>query len=236
MENLKASKPPGERNSSLVHSTPQTQSVLQPENSEDALTTGITWSERMELDSEDEHHNNSDTSKTVEPISFDKIRVTPVLEATEEFLKTAFSPMENGPCRQLQHQFIVLDTPFTTPPHLDKMIVGECSKNTKSNIFSDIQAHFLDAVGPLTGVLESINGGTELAIDDVEDAVKATLTFWGMLPADVHQYGGRASFRITTRTWWPLLQGPMSCFHQLQKFYLGPPFQRRQPTSARCRP
>ena len=154
----------GEGNSGLVRSTLQTQSVLQPGHSEDAPTTGITWSERMELESEDKHHNNSDTLKTVEPISSDKIRVTPMLEVTEEFLKMAFSPMENGLCWQLQHQFIVLDTPFTTPPHLDKMIIGECSKSTKSNdnLFSDIQAHFLDAVGPLTGVLESINVGTEL--------------------------------------------------------------------------
>ena len=104
-----------------------------------------------------------------------------MLEAMEEFLKTAFSPMENGPHRQLQHQFIVPDTPFTTPPHLDKFIVGECSKSTKSkdSFSSDIQAHFLDAVGPLTGILESINGGTELAIKEVESAVKAALTFLG---------------------------------------------------------
>ena len=145
---------------------------------------GITWSERMDLESEDEHHDisvNSDTLKAAEPVSFEKIRITPVLEATEAFLKTTFSPMENWPHRQLQHQFIVLDMPFTTPSHLDKFIVGECSKSTKSNdsLFSDIQVHFLDAVGPLTGILESINSGTELAIEEVESTVKAALTFLG---------------------------------------------------------
>ena len=89
--------------------------------------------------------------------------------------------MENGPRRQLRHQFIVPDTPFTTLPHLDKFIIGECSKSTKlnDNLFSYIQAHFLDAVGPLTGILESINSGTELAIEEVESAVKAALTFSG---------------------------------------------------------
>ena len=138
----------------------------------------------MDLESEDErndHSINSEASKTVEPVCFDKIRITPVLEATEVFLKSAFSPMENGPRRQLRHQFIVPDTPFTTLPHLDKFIVGECSKSTKSNdkLFSDIQAHFLDAVGPLTGILESINSGTELAFEEVESAVKAALTFLG---------------------------------------------------------
>ena len=104
-----------------------------------------------------------------------------MLEATEELLKTAFSPMENGPSRQLRHHLIVPDTPFTTPPHLDKFIIGECSKSTKSNdnLFSDIQAHFLDAVGPLTGILESMNSGTELAIEEVESAAKASLSFLG---------------------------------------------------------
>ena len=178
----KVGKPPEERG--LVHSTPVTQSVSQPGNSEDTITMRIMWSERMDLESEDEHNDhsvNSEASQTAEPVCFDKIRITPVLETTEEFLKSAFCPMENGPRRQLRHQFIVPGTPFTTPPHLDKFIVGECSKSTKSNdnLFSDIQAHFLDAVGPLTGILESINSGTELAIEEVESAVKATLTFLG---------------------------------------------------------
>ena len=71
--------------------------------------------------------------------SINDLRITPVLEVTEESLKTAFSLMENelGQCRagrrQLRHQFIVPDTPFTTPPHLDKFIFGECSKSIKSN-------------------------------------------------------------------------------------------------------
>ena len=53
VENLKAAKPPEEANSGLVHSTPRTQSVSQLGNSEDSLTTGIPWSERMELESEE---------------------------------------------------------------------------------------------------------------------------------------------------------------------------------------
>lgn len=75
----------------------------------------------------------------------------------------------------------MLDMPFTTPSHLDKMIAGECSKSTKSNdyLFSNIQVHFLDAVSPFTGVLESFSIGTGLAIEDVESAVKAFLTFLG---------------------------------------------------------
>ena len=61
------------------------------------------------------------------------------------------------------------------------MIADECSKSVKTSdqSFSRIQALFLDAVGPLSGMLDSINKGTELAVEDVEDAVKAALNFLG---------------------------------------------------------
>jgi len=118
----------------------------------------VSWAEKMEPELEEEEEaNGSNTnvsnSKTVQPASYDKICVMPVLEQTEEFLKSAFTPMENKDRYKLRHQLIVPDTPFTTPPHIDKMIAGECSKSTKAtdNLYSDIQAHFLDAVGPLTG-------------------------------------------------------------------------------------
>ena len=59
----KAAKLPEERNSGLVHSTPVRQSVSQPRNSKDTLTTRIKWSERMDLESEDECNNNSINSE-----------------------------------------------------------------------------------------------------------------------------------------------------------------------------
>ena len=70
---------------------------------------------------------------------------------------------------------------FTTVPCLDKMITDKCSKSVKASdqSFSRIQALFLDAVEPLSGMLDSINKGTKLAVEDVEDAVKATLKFPG---------------------------------------------------------
>ena len=46
----------------------------------------------MDLESEDErndHSVNSEALKTAEPVYFDKIRITPVLEVTEKSLKSA---------------------------------------------------------------------------------------------------------------------------------------------------
>ena len=58
---------------------------------------------------------------------------------------------------------------------------AECSKSMKSvdHQLSRIQALFLDAAGPLSGLLDSIDQGTEVTLDDVESAVKAALTFLG---------------------------------------------------------
>lgn len=122
--------------------------------------------------------------KIPKPVSSKKIRITPVLKVTEEFLKTTFPPMKNGPHRQLQHQFTVPDMPFTTLPYLDKLIIGEYSNSTKSNgnFFFNIQTHFLDAVGPHTGILESINSCTELVIEDVESAPNNR---FGQIPLNV---------------------------------------------------
>ena len=41
--------------------------------------------------------------------------------------------LDNAAQRQLWQQFIVPNTSFTTAPHLDKTIVDECSKSTKTS-------------------------------------------------------------------------------------------------------
>ena len=70
---------------------------------------------------------------------------------------------------------------FIMSPRLDTIMAAECAKSTKSadHQLSRIQALFLDAAGPLSGLLDSINQGIEVTLDDVESAVKAALTFLG---------------------------------------------------------
>jgi len=63
----------------------------------------------------------------------------------EDFLRQAFTPMENNSRKELRSEFIVPNTAFNIAP----------VKSTDSQL-SEIQAHFLDAVGPLTWLLESI--------------------------------------------------------------------------------
>ena len=73
------------------------------------------------------------------------------------------------------------DTPFTATPRLDKVMAAECSKNLKSadTSLSRIQALFLDAVRPLSDLLDKINSSTELSVEDMEGEVKAALIFIG---------------------------------------------------------
>ena len=93
------------------------------------------------------------------PMHSSKVLLTDVTQPTETFLHEAFALKDNATRRQLRQQFIVLSTPFTIAPHLDKTIADECSKSTKTsdNALSQIQALFLGTVGPLTEVLEGIN-------------------------------------------------------------------------------
>ena len=172
-------QPPGGNTPDAAYSALRTHSVSPSEVPQDGDTviTRLSWADRMEL--EDEVDDELET--TEEQPKGDKIRLTKVLQPTEDFLREAFNPINNTSRRQLRQQFIVPDTPFTTAPRLDKMIADECSKSVKTSdqSFSRIQALFLDAVGPLSGMLNSINKGTELAVEDVESAIKAALNFLG---------------------------------------------------------
>ena len=131
----------------------------------------------MELEDEVEGQGDSPVDCT----GGDKVCLTQVHKSTEDFLCKAFTAVSNTDRRQIRQEFIVPDTPFTTAPRLDKVMAVECSKSLKSadNSLSRIQALFLDAVGPLSGLLEKVNTGTEISIEDMEGAVKAALTFIG---------------------------------------------------------
>ena len=138
---------------------------------EDNVIARLSWSEQMELEDEAEYHDGHTTGGN-------KVHLTQVQKPTEEFLCKAFSSVSNAEQRQ---QLIVLDTPFTTAQRLDKVMAEECSKSVKSSdhSLSRIQALFPDAVGPLSGLLDSVDKGTEVSIDDMEGAVKVALTFLG---------------------------------------------------------
>ena len=60
-------------------------------------------------------------------------------------------------------------------------MAAEYSKNLRSTdtSLSRIQALFLNAVEPLSDLLDKVNNNAELSVEDMEGAVKAALTFIG---------------------------------------------------------
>ena len=106
-----------------------------------------TWAERIELETE------------ALSSSGDEIRPVKVRKETELVLQKAFVPLKNQDRRALRRQFLVPDMPLTMAPKLDKVMAAECVPTVRSSnqTLARLQALMLDAVGPLTDLLERIN-------------------------------------------------------------------------------
>ena len=140
-------------------------------NVEDEVTTELSWAEKMELESGE---------------ASDRLRPVKVGEATEAILQQAFTPLKNADRLTLQRQFLVPDLPITMAPKLDKVMGAECQSGVKSTdtALARLQALALDAVGPLTSLLEKMASSGEssddaMDLEIVEDAVQAALVLLG---------------------------------------------------------
>ena len=134
-----------------------------------------TWAERMELETE----------------AGDEIRRVKVREETELVLQKAFVPLKNQDRRALRRQYLVPDMPLTMAPKLDKVMAAECVPAVRSSdqTLARLQALVLDAVGPLTDLLERINRSVpsegqeneeEQGVDlSIGDSVQSALAFLG---------------------------------------------------------
>ena len=155
-------KPPGESSS-----------LAQQEGDE----VPASWAERMELETE-----------TLTP-SGDEIRPVKVREETELVLQNAFTPLKNPDRRALRRQFVVPDMPLTMALKLDKVMAAECvsAVRTTDQSLACLQALMLDAVGPLTDLLEKISESSPADSEEeqgvdlqmVEDSVQTALVFLG---------------------------------------------------------
>ena len=148
-----------------------------PERSSPSASRGDevpSWADRMELE----------TEALTQP--GDKIRPVKVREDTELLLQRAFTPLKNPDRRALRRQFLVPDSPVTMAPKLDKVMAAECLPGVRSTdqSLARLQALMLDAVGPLTDLLEKMGNsedGNEETLDFqvVEDTIQSALAFLG---------------------------------------------------------
>ena len=94
--------------------------------------------------------------------------------------------MKNPDRRALRRHFLVPDSPVTMAPKLDKVMAAECLPGVRSTdqSLARLQALMLDAVGPLTDLLEKMGNsedGNEETLDFqvVEDTIQSALAFLG---------------------------------------------------------
>ena len=157
-----------------------------PERSSASATRGDevnSWADRMELEAE------------ALTQSGDEIRLVKVHEDTELLLQKAFTPLKNPDRRALRRQFLVPDLPISMAPKLDKVMAAECLPAVRSTdqSLARLQALMLDAVGPLTDLLEKMgsdNGEEEQSLDFqvVEDSVQSAVAFLGNAATQFSMY------------------------------------------------
>ena len=160
-----------------------------------------TWIEGMELETE-----------TLTP-SGDEIRPVKVREDTELVLQNAFTPLKNPDHRALRRQFLVLDMPLTMAPKLNKVMAAECvpAVGTMDQSLARLQALMLDAVGPLTALLDKISPvplmegrrSKALIFSWWKVLSSQPLPFWGMRLPSFQLIEGRRSLKSTTKIWSP---------------------------------
>ena len=176
---------PGLLQSNSVHSVVLTpESVVSGEDHDNVITL-LSWEVQMELENAKLDADKVSKSVWSECPKSEKLNLTKMEESTEQFLREVFTLMDSDDYKGLWSKFIVPDTPFTTPPHLDKVMAVECSKSVKSTDYSQshIQALFLDAIGPHTGLLDSINKEDEIIVEDWRQQWGQPWPSWEMFPA-----------------------------------------------------
>ena len=104
-----------------------------------------------------------------------------VSEKTELFLKQSFtSTVQNPHRRLLKEKFGAPNTPFTACPSVDKFVKSRLPAHAKAKdrSLSKHQALVLDAVGPLSTILEEAAKGT-LSVKTATEAAQTALKFLG---------------------------------------------------------
>lgn len=136
---------------------------------------GTTWAEEMDLRDPLDEEEETDGAR-------DEVRLVEVGHRTEQHLVRSFVSINNSERRQLRNAFALPKVAITKTPSLDPVMASQCSKNTKTNdkALARVQALTLDAIGPLTELLEKLNSEeTELTAEEVGYAMESAITLLG---------------------------------------------------------
>ena len=125
-----------------------------------------------------------------ESLSEDPIQLHHVLEATQSLLKEAFTThLPNGSRLQVRKPYGLPQNDHSQPPKLDTMVKRRLGRNVKNQDteLSKIQALTLDAVGPLTYLLEvsSAEEAESIPVKKVTEVLRTALTLLGSASAHI---------------------------------------------------
>ena len=130
-----------------------------PEYLPSSRISGTSWPEEMDIIQplDDEDTPNTDVTCP------EGARVVEVSEVTQELLKRSFVSLKNPKRLQVRNAFALPKVAVTKTPSLDQVMSSQCSKSTKSNDWSlsRVQALMLDAMAPLSEVMELFNSDRE---------------------------------------------------------------------------
>ena len=138
-----------------------------------ARTSKTTWADEMDIvDPPVQDLSDLGRSPT--------IQVVPVIDRTNKFLNKAFStqlaPVER---KTLRSHYTLPQNELTKTPILDTMIASQCSSSVKSLdcTLSSLQGQMLEAVGPLSQLLEAVNDNEpQVSMDQIGEAVETAIT------------------------------------------------------------
>ena len=110
------------------------------------------------------------------------------MQQTQDHLVQSFVSMTNSNRHLLLSTFMLPKVAVTKIPSLDAVMVSQCSKSTKANdkSLAQIQALLLDAIGPLTELLELLNDEKkEVTAEQVGYAVESAITLLSNASAQI---------------------------------------------------
>ena len=178
------SKVEKEQSSPASAGRPSTNRMAAQSASPVGLSNHLSWAERMEEhdrmieDTPEEDHAAKNMADVEEDYEVDAkgAKLFQVSDQTFGFLKQSFTgTLANTTRRQTREKFGLPNTPFTATPSLDKVLRSRVTQATKSRDkeLARLQSLALDAVGPLSFIVEEALKGRLLAADNLEAAQSA---------------------------------------------------------------
>ena len=163
----------------------ETRSV-NPSTPEATFASSLSWADRMDehdemLVSLDAPSGLEEDNETEHESEVGGTKCFQTSQRTQSFLKQTFNhSLSNNSRRQLKEKFGVPNVPCTATPQLDKVLRSRVSASTKSKEreLARLQALAMDAVGPLTYIVEDACKGSLTAKDNLE-AVQTALKLLG---------------------------------------------------------